>query len=241
MSASHFVQSVRSSDLNSAIILRYPGPSSFDHNASSAFETPLPIVPVFSKATTRYPSFSDGPPPAPTSIQRLSQPVLIASISAGFEKGDFLVREEKGSNIYFDFFEEAFNFICQKGYAQMPKHEEDEYMEVIKCAHRSVPGGCRFNTGRLLMVLKKNLVPVKVSSEDDEEPAGLIMEDGSLSYSEKSNLSSRKKQTKRRSKNKLTQSTNTLPTESDSSESGPSHVPSSAYSSASTSYADSWE
>ena len=34
-------------------------------------------------------------------------PRCIATISAGFEKGDFLVREEKGQRVYFDFFEEA--------------------------------------------------------------------------------------------------------------------------------------
>lgn len=38
-------------------------------------------------------------------------PINIATISAGFEKGDYLVREEKGQRIYFDFFEEAFNFV----------------------------------------------------------------------------------------------------------------------------------
>jgi hypothetical protein len=44
------------------------------------------------------------------------QPTLmnIATISAGFEKGDFLVREEQGNRVYFDFFEEVcttcFNF-----------------------------------------------------------------------------------------------------------------------------------
>lgn len=241
MSSPRFVESVHSPDLSTEMILRYPGPSPFDHNSSSAFEATLPIVPASSKSTTCFAGFYDGPKPVPIPNQWSNQPVLIASISAGFEKGDFLVREEKGSNIYFDFFEEAFNFICQKGFAQMPRHEEDEYMEVIKRAHRSVPGGCRFNTGRLLMVLKKNLIPVRVSSEDDEEPAGLIMEDGSLCYSKESNLSSRKRKTNRRIKNKLAQSTNTLPTESDSSSSSPSHVPSSAYSSTSTSYADSWE
>ena len=31
----------------------------------------------------------------------------IATISAGFEKGDFLVREEQGNRVYFDFFEEV--------------------------------------------------------------------------------------------------------------------------------------
>jgi hypothetical protein len=30
-------------------------------------------------------------------------PFTIATISAGFEKGDFLVREEQGARIYFDF------------------------------------------------------------------------------------------------------------------------------------------
>jgi hypothetical protein len=35
------------------------------------------------------------------------QVISIATISSGFEKGDFLVREEKGQRVYFDFFEEA--------------------------------------------------------------------------------------------------------------------------------------
>jgi hypothetical protein len=34
-------------------------------------------------------------------------PMNIAPISAGFEKGDFLVREEQGNRVYFDFFEEV--------------------------------------------------------------------------------------------------------------------------------------
>jgi len=34
----------------------------------------------------------------------------IATISAGFEKGDFLVREEQGNRVYFDFFEEVCSF-----------------------------------------------------------------------------------------------------------------------------------
>lgn len=33
--------------------------------------------------------------------------INIATISAGFEKGDFLVREEQGNRVYFDFFEEV--------------------------------------------------------------------------------------------------------------------------------------
>ena len=54
-------------------------------------------------------------------------PRCIATISAGFEKGDFLVREEKGQRVYFDFFEEAFNYIAAKGYSRMSKGEEGEW------------------------------------------------------------------------------------------------------------------
>jgi hypothetical protein len=36
-----------------------------------------------------------------------SSPMNIATISAGFEKGEFLVREEQGNRVYFDFFEEV--------------------------------------------------------------------------------------------------------------------------------------
>jgi hypothetical protein len=58
-------------------------------------------------------------------------PRCIATISAGFEKGDFLVREEKGQRVYFDFFEEAFNYIASKGYSRMPKGEEGEWMDLM--------------------------------------------------------------------------------------------------------------
>jgi hypothetical protein len=46
---------------------------------------------------------------APYDIEEISEvsPMNIATISAGFEKGDFLVREEQGNRVYFDFFEEV--------------------------------------------------------------------------------------------------------------------------------------
>ena len=57
--------------------------------------------------------------------------IATISTSSGFEKGDFLVREEKGMRVYFDSFEEAFNYIANKGYKRMPKEEEDEWMELM--------------------------------------------------------------------------------------------------------------
>lgn len=42
-----------------------------------------------------------------TTVSSNTAPMNIATISAGFEKGDFLVREEQGNRVYFDFFEEV--------------------------------------------------------------------------------------------------------------------------------------
>ena len=70
-----------------------------------------------------------------------SAPVSIATISSGFEKGDFLVREEKGQRVYFDFFEEAFNYIAYKGYIRMGKEDEREWMDTMNNVHVSVKGG----------------------------------------------------------------------------------------------------
>ena len=208
----------------------YP-PTSIGHNVGTAFEPNSMSLPSMQNQALSCYSGALQQPPLTRPQKRSHQPMLIASISAGFEKGDFLVREEKGSNVYFDFFEEAFNFCCQKGYVQMPKHEEKDYMDIIKRAHKSVPGGLKFNTGKLLMVLKKCLVP-KIA--DDEGSYGSVMNKGTI------NKSTERK--RGRTKNKLDQSSNTLPTDSSgSSYSTYSPVHSSAYSSASTSYVDSWE
>ena len=194
------------------------------------------------------PSSSIPRTPYPQPQQRTCQPLLIATISAGFDKGDYLIREERGQNVYFDFFEEAYNYATTKGFARMSKHEEDEYMSIVRRAHKSVPGGIRYNTGRLLMVLCKKLVPLKpvIVEEEEEEP------NGDVSYAESSSsadehVTNIKKDNRRRQK--LKQSTSTLPTdsESDSCTSRSFHSSTRASSarqssfSTSTSYVDSWE
>mmetsp|Transcript_20431 Transcript_20431/g.24554 ORF Transcript_20431/g.24554 Transcript_20431/m.24554 type:complete len:128 (-) Transcript_20431:145-528(-) len=99
-------------------------------------------------------------------------PVNIATISAGFEKGDFLVREEQGNRVYFDFFEEAFNYIANKGYARMEKEQEKQWMELMSVIHDSVKGGMKYNTGTLLMVLSKPVGPEV--TKDTKEKASKV-------------------------------------------------------------------
>merc|ERR1712113_383846 len=90
-------------------------------------------------------------PPMPAAMN-------IATISAGFEKGDFLVREEQGNRVYFDFFEEAFNYISNKGYARMSREDEKHWVDLMNVIHDSVKGGMKYNTGTLLMVLSRPVV-----------------------------------------------------------------------------------
>ena len=78
--------------------------------------------------------------PQMSPVEQGKRPVNIATISAGFEKGDFLVREEQGNRVYFDFFEEAFNYIANKGYSRMPRDEEKEWIELMNIIHDSVKG-----------------------------------------------------------------------------------------------------
>mmetsp|Transcript_24853 Transcript_24853/g.27839 ORF Transcript_24853/g.27839 Transcript_24853/m.27839 type:complete len:123 (+) Transcript_24853:77-445(+) len=106
-------------------------------------------------------------------------PMNIATISAGFEKGDFLVREEQGNRVYFDFFEEAFNYISNKGYARMSREDEKHWVDLMNVIHDSVKGGMKYNTGTLLMVLsrpvssesipeKKDVTKAKIPSKDSK-------------------------------------------------------------------------
>jgi len=89
--------------------------------------------------------------PLPPRAKR--SPMNIATISSGFEKGDFLVREEKGMRVYFDFFEEAFNYISNRGYIRMQRDDEEDWIQLMNHIHTSVKGGMRYNTGKLLMIL----------------------------------------------------------------------------------------
>lgn len=78
-------------------------------------------------------------------------PRCIATISAGFEKGDFLVREEKGQRVYFDFFEEA-SFHAGRWCGARPAHPvylEPALLTACICdrhsiiLQRRVTRGCR--------------------------------------------------------------------------------------------------
>jgi hypothetical protein len=64
---------------------------------------------------------------------------------------------------YFGFFEEAFNYIANKGYARMSMDDEEEWKDTLNYAYDSVEG--EMKSGKLLMVLRRS-----VSVGDDVSP-----------------------------------------------------------------------
>ena len=95
-------------------------------------------------------------------IPQHDHPMNIATINSGFDNTlrtrdtDFQVREEgECQKVSFNFFEEAFNYLANKGYVRMKDDEGSEWMEAVNAAHESLPNGTRYETGTCLMVLSK--------------------------------------------------------------------------------------
>jgi hypothetical protein len=108
--------------------------------SSSAAKIPPKSVIQFSQRRCQESQRRPQPPPTPNNAALLSMsnettakkmtandssPMNIATISAGFEKGDFLVREEQGNRVYFDFFEEVRGGRTQHRRRQMPAGRAD--------------------------------------------------------------------------------------------------------------------
>ena len=66
---------------------------------------------------------------------RLNKRVRIATISSGFKTSNFFIREDVDTRIYFNEFEDAVNYLMQRGYVRMEKEDEEEWMKLIGKAH----------------------------------------------------------------------------------------------------------
>ncbi len=69
-------------------------------------------------------------------------------------------------------FEEAFNYIANKGYARMMPEEEKDWIELMNVIHDSVKGGMKYNTGTLLMVMSRPVVTSHIASVLAVGPGG---------------------------------------------------------------------
>ncbi|KAL7469075.1 hypothetical protein ACHAXS_009319 [Conticribra weissflogii] len=86
--------------------------------------------------------------------------IRIATISSGYKKANFFVREDLDQRIYFHDLEDAINYMAKRGYARMRKEEELEWMKLLGKAHGVVKVGPtkkkqRYRKGKLVLILSK--------------------------------------------------------------------------------------
>jgi hypothetical protein len=66
-------------------------------------------------------------------------------------------------------FQQAFNYISNKGYARMSREDEKHWVDLMNVIHDSVKGGMKYNTGTLLMVLSRPVSADGVPAVDKKE------------------------------------------------------------------------
>jgi len=78
------------------------------------------------------------PPPSPTSLLLRNPRIRIATVSSGYKKANYFVREDLDTRIYFHQVEDAVSYMGKRGYVKMEKEEEEEWRELLRRAHRVV-------------------------------------------------------------------------------------------------------
>mmetsp|Transcript_11734 Transcript_11734/g.24345 ORF Transcript_11734/g.24345 Transcript_11734/m.24345 type:complete len:915 (-) Transcript_11734:178-2922(-) len=86
--------------------------------------------------------------------------IRIATISSGYKKANFFVREDLDQRIYFHDLEDAINYMAKRGYARMRKEDELEWMKLLGKAHGVVKVGPtkkkqRYRKGKLVLIMSK--------------------------------------------------------------------------------------
>jgi hypothetical protein len=73
--------------------------------------------------------------PTKASILRDNKRIRIATISSGYKKANYFVREDLDTRIYFHHLEDAVGYMSKRGYAKMNKEDERDWMKLLGKAH----------------------------------------------------------------------------------------------------------
>eukprot|EP00578_Thalassiosira_sp_NH16_P012325 CAMPEP_0181120052 /NCGR_PEP_ID=MMETSP1071-20121207/23936_1 /TAXON_ID=35127 /ORGANISM="Thalassiosira sp., Strain NH16" /LENGTH=882 /DNA_ID=CAMNT_0023204653 /DNA_START=215 /DNA_END=2863 /DNA_ORIENTATION=+ len=101
----------------------------------------------------------------------LSNPRMrIATVSSGYKKANYFVREDLDTRIYFHQLEDAVGYMAKRGYMRMRREEEGEWRELLQKAHGVVKVGPkkekqRYRKGKLVLILKKIVTDDDVRKE----------------------------------------------------------------------------
>jgi len=130
------------------------------HNAATA------TIATTTIATTTNNHVGIDPPsshPSPSSTTLFRNPRMrIATVSSGYKKANFFVREDLDTRIYFHRLEDAVGYMARRGYVRMRSEEEREWKDLLGRAHGVVKVGPkkekqRYRKGKLVLVLKKTI------------------------------------------------------------------------------------
>jgi len=105
---------------------------------------------------------SDRTSPSITESLFRNSRMRIATVSSGYRKADFFVREDLDTRIYFHQLEDAVGYMAKRGYVKMRSEEEREWKDLLGRAHGVVKVGPkkekqRYRKGKLILVLKKTI------------------------------------------------------------------------------------
>jgi hypothetical protein len=73
--------------------------------------------------------------PTKASILRDNKRIRIATISSGYKKANYFVREDLDTRIYFHHLEDAVGYMSKRGYTKMNKEDERDWMKLLGKAH----------------------------------------------------------------------------------------------------------
>lgn len=106
----------------------------------------------------------------------LSPPrIRVATISSGYKKANFFVREDVDQRIYFHDLEDAISYMGRRGFAKMSREDEREWMALLGRAHKTVKAGPnkkkqRYRKGKLVLVMFKPIrdVPLPTTAPSQQ-------------------------------------------------------------------------
>ena len=74
----------------------------------------------------------------------LNPRMRVATVSSGYRRANFFVREDLDTRIYFHCIEDAVGYMARRGYSKMAREEEREWRHLLERAHKVVKAGAHF-------------------------------------------------------------------------------------------------
>jgi len=115
-----------------------------------------------------------------TSILLTNPRTRIATISSGYKKANYFVREDLDTRIYFHQLEDAVGYMAKRGYCKMRGEEEREWKVLLGRAHGVVKVGPtkkkqHYRKGKLVLILKKTITDNTTNNNNNSSSTAIVV------------------------------------------------------------------